>query len=35
MISADVNVDVKQKEIKELVALSCKFLKEISSKLEM
>ena len=31
MISADVKADVKQQEIKELVAMSCNFLKEVPS----
>ena len=36
MISADVETDVKQREIKELVAVSCKFLyKYTPSKLEI
>ena len=36
MISADVKADVKQQEIKELVAISCtNFSQEATSKLEM
>ena len=31
MISADVKADVKQQEIKELVTMSCNFLKEVPS----
>ena len=32
MISVDVKLNVKQKEMKELVVVSCKFLLEIPSK---
>ena len=35
MISADVKTDAKQQEIKELVAVSCEFLQEAPSKLEI
>ena len=35
MISADVKANVKQQEINYLVALSYKFLQEVSSKLEI
>ena len=31
MISADVKADVKEQEIKELVAVSCKFLNKYRS----
>ena len=34
-ISADVKVEVKQQEIKELVAVNYSFLQEVSSKLEI
>ena len=34
MISADVKANVKQQEIKELVAVSSEFLLEVPSKLE-
>ena len=35
MISADVKANIKQQEIKDLVAVSEKFLLEVPSKLEM
>ena len=34
MISAGEEADVKQWEIKELVAISCNFIQEVPSKLE-
>ena len=34
MVSAHVKADVKQQEIKELVAVSCNFLKKVPTKLE-
>ena len=35
MISDDEKADVKQQEIKELVAVSCNFIKEVPSNLEI
>ena len=34
MVSAHVKADVKQQEIKKLVAVSCNFLKKVPTKLE-
>ena len=34
MVSAHVKADVKQQEIKELVAVSCNFFKKVPTKLE-
>ena len=34
-ISADVKAQVKQQEIKELIAVRCNFLQEVPSKLEI
>ena len=34
MISADVKADIKQQEIKELIAIFCNFFKKVPAKLE-